>query len=968
MNRFTLPMFLFAALATSAETPDDPAVASRIDELRSDDAGRRRSAVAALARIGDPAVTSLRDVLADGEWETRREAARALAAIGSEAAQPSLVTAMADLNWAVREAAARGLRKGAALDAATRDSIWRVRAAACEAAAKRDPSAVRRLVTDSVPEIRRAAAVAIAATGSPEYRSEMRAMLAYHDTADLGLELFAKIGGRDDAASVRGLFDSPDAALGARALRAAFVAGLDVEADVERFLARAEALRGMAGEANQKRFEELLAGVELLGPAGWAAIARRLERAEEGMEAEYAVILSRAGDKRTAPALVRLLKSKDPDVRYLALNALDRVDPLEAAEAAPGLLADSSAGVRVEAAVVLARSPEGRASLAEAWDKLDSTARRVALYALGRDAALDTRGLMGRALKSGEAWERRLAHEWFLRHRDAAYLQDVEGQFGREQDDGNRCQILASLEPVAARHAELYVIACDDGSASVRLMAVRMLGALRDRAHGHTLRRALGDTSPLVRARAIQGIANSEGFADIECFVAALLDPDASVREAVVRLVARSPRAATLMPVALAARDISPVVRWNAVEAVGAFPEDVAALLLREILKSDNDSLVRSAAARSAARFAASAEFLSGFAKAEKSPEARAALVSAAAQAGGKGAAALLKEMASDEDAMVRAAVAMGMGRSAGAADLKTLLRLSADGEISVRVAAASAIGQVPGKEAATALWACAGDASDAVRGTALAALVRRGDSVAVTRWLEQDPKSAELRTDVAGALDDGGQTTEALSLLCGTADLRHEGLALAGWCGAKLRLWETARLFFQRAAIAGEPHDTGWDWAVMMRALAAAEDGRPEAEGLIRAAVESTGTPVANAGNVAYLLAEGLLLPDLALEFARRGAADPLASPDVLDTLGWVQLRTGHAAEAEATFESIKEPPGPVGWLHRAVAQAANDHMDSAAASLREALSLQPSIAADARRNSLLLPLFARPELETWK
>ncbi|KAF0240602.1 MAG: hypothetical protein FD180_4844, partial [Planctomycetota bacterium] len=386
-------------------------------------------------------------------------------------------------------------------------------------------------MSDSTPEVRRAAAIAIAATGSPEYREEMRAMLASSDTAELGLDLFAKIGGAADASSVRGLFDSPNSVLGARALRAAAEAGLNIDADVERYLVRAEALRGMAGAANQERFAEILAGVEALGPPGWAAIAKRLERADEGMEAEYAVILSRAGDKRTAPALVRLLKSKDADVRYLALNALDRADPLEAAEAAPGLLADPSPGVRVEAAVVLARSREGRASLVEAWDKLDATARRVALAALKSDGALDTRGLMGRALKSDEAWERRAAHEWHLRHRDQAYLQDVAGQFAREADDENRCQILASLEPQAARYAALYVDATDDEAASVRLLAVRTLGALRDRAHGSVLRRALGDTSPLVRARALQGLESSEGLADIDAFLAGLVDADASVRE-----------------------------------------------------------------------------------------------------------------------------------------------------------------------------------------------------------------------------------------------------------------------------------------------------------------------------------------------------------------------------------------------------------------------------------------------------
>ena len=102
MKRLLLPMFLFAAISASAESPDDFAIATRIDELRSDDAGRRHAAVAALARIGDPAVSALRGVLRDEEWETRREAARALAAIGSEASQPALEAAMGDVIWSVR--------------------------------------------------------------------------------------------------------------------------------------------------------------------------------------------------------------------------------------------------------------------------------------------------------------------------------------------------------------------------------------------------------------------------------------------------------------------------------------------------------------------------------------------------------------------------------------------------------------------------------------------------------------------------------------------------------------------------------------------------------------------------------------------------------------------------------------------------------------------------------------------------
>lgn len=963
-----LAIVMVAALAARAETPEEAAVAFRVKELASADAGRRRAAVEALARMGDAAVPALRSTLGDPSWETRREAARALATIGSEVAQPALEEAARDLNWSVREAAARGLAKGPALSAAATDAVWRVRGAACFAAARRDPAAVRRLVTDAVPEVREAAAAAIAATGDPEYRAEMRAMLAEPSTADAGLALFARIGRREDAPFIAGLFDSPDAALAARALRAAFDAGLDVVVPADRYVERTQSLRTTPGPSNQERFAAMLAGLETIGPPAWAAIAKRLDPADEEMAAEFAVILSRAGDARTVPALKKLLGFKNADIRYLALNALDRVKPAEATEAAMGMLQDPSVGVRVEAAVVLTRTADGRAALVEMWDKLDGPARRVALSALGRDLALETRGLMQRTLRSADAWERGTAHEWFLRHGDPQYLQDVEKHFAAEQSEENRCRILGGLEADAARHAGLLFQACDDGSPSVRLLAVRMLGAFRDPSPGPALRRALGDSSPLVRARALQTLATVEGTADIESFTAALVDPDAAVRQNAVRLVARPARAATLVPVAIALRDAEPQVRWSAVDAVGAFPEDVAALLLREVLRNDTDTFVRSAAARVAARFPACAEFLADIALTEKSPVARAALVSAAAEAGGKGAAALLKRMAADDDAQVRAAVAMGMGRSPSVANLATLRELAGDGDDLVRICAATAIGQVAGKEAVAALWICASDASDAVRGAALAGLVRRGENTAVALWLQQDPRSVQLRTDVAAALDESGDPARALSILCGHADIGQEGLSLAGWCCTKLRLWDGARLFFERAAIAGEPHETGWDWAVLVRALAAAEEGRPEAEGLIRAAVASSGDPFGAAGNAAYLLAESMLLPELALELAARAAAGPDASPDAIDSLGWVQLRAGRATEAEKTLTSLRSPPGALGWLHRAVAQSANDHADAAAASLREALSIQPSLAADARRNPLLAPLFARPELENWK
>lgn len=961
-----LAVLVLAAGAAFAETAEEAAVAMRIAELRSDDAGRRRTAVAALARIGDAAVPALAEMLSDPAWQSRREAARALAAIASKTAQPALSTAARDVNWAVREAAAPGLDRGEALDAAAADAVWRVRVAACQAAARRDPGSVRRLVRDPVAEVRRAAALAIAATADPGFRAEMRDMLADPETAETGLALFAKIGRPEDAPAIAPLFDAPDPALAARALRAASDAGLDVAAPAARYVDRTCELRDAPGTANQDRFTAMLAGLEIMGPPAWTAVAARLEKGEAAMEPEFAVILSRSGDPRTVPALKRLLSSKDADVRYLALHALDRVAPADATEAALALLADDAANVRVEAATVLTRTREGREALAESWDKLEPAARRVAIGALAKDRALESRGLMTRALRSGDAWERGAAHEWFLGRSDAAYLQDVEGHFSREQSVENRCRILATLESEAPRHAGLVLLACDDGASEVRLLAVRLLARLRD--PGPALRRALGDASPRVRARALEVIAATEGLADIDSFLEALLDADAGVRQNAVRLVAGSPRAATLLPVAVAARDGEPTVRWAAVEAVTAFPEEVAAWLLRDILRHDPDSYVRAAAARAAARFPSCAEFLGDLAVAEPSATARAAIVEAAAEAGGAGAAALLKRMARDGDAQVRAAVASGMGRTPSIADLRILREYAGDGDDMVRVAAAGALGEVPGKEAADALWACASDASNAVRGTALAALVRRGEKDAVTAWLRQDPRSAQLRTEVAIALDQGGEASQALALLAETDGLSREGLALAGWCAVELKLWDAARLYLQRASLAGEPHATAWDWAVLARALEAAHEGRPEAEGLLRAAVESAGDPAFASGNAAYLLADSLLLPTLALEFAHRAAATPDPSPDVIDTLGWAQLRAGHAAEAERTLLSLRTPPGPEGWLHRAAAQAANDRAAEAAASLREALLARPALAPRVRSNPLLAPLLQRPELETWK
>lgn len=966
--RLALAALLLAAGASFAETAEEAGVAMRIAELRSEDAGRRRTAVAALARIGDAAVPALAGMLGEPDWQVRREAARALAAIASEAAQPALSGAARDVNWTVREAAVPGLGRGEALDAAAADTVWRVRAAACQAAARRDPGSVRRLVRDPVPDVRRAAARAIAATGDPEYREEMREMLADPETAEIGLELFAKVGRPADAAAITPLFDAPEPLLAARALRAASDAGLDVAAPAARYVDRTCELRDAAGTPNQDRFAAMLAGLEIMGPPAWAAVAARLEKGDPAMEPEFAVILSRAADPRTVPALKRLLGSRDADVRYLALHALDRTDPAQATDAAIGLLADTAPSVRIEAATVLTRTAEGREALAESWEKLDPAARRVAIGALARDRALESRGLMTRALRSGDAWERAAAHEWFLGRRDAAYLKDLEDHFSREQSAENRCRILATVENDAPLHPGLVRLACDDGAVEVRLLAVRLLGRLRDPSPGPALRRALGDANARVRAKALEVIAATEGFADIDSFTGALLDADASVRQGAVRLVAGCPRAATLLPVAIAARDGEPTVRWAAVEAVAAFPEEVAAWLLRDILRHDPDAFVRAAAARAAARFPSCAEFLGDLAVAEPSATARAAIVEAAAEAGGAGAAALLKRMARDGEAQVRAAVAAGMGRTPSIADLRVLREYAGDADDMVRVAAAAALGEVQGREAADALWACASDASDAVRGTALAALVRRGEKDAVTAWLRQDPRSAQLRTEVAVALDQGGDASQALEILAGTQGLSHEGLALAGWCAVELKLWDAARLYLQRATLAGEPHATAWDWAVIARALDAAHEGRPEAEGLLRAAVESAGDPAFAAGNAAYLLADSLLLPSLALEFAQRAAAVPDASPDVIDTLGWVQFRAGLPAEAERTLLSLRSPPGPEGWLHRAAVQAANDHAAEAAASLREALLARPALAPRVRTNPLLAPLLQRPELETWK
>jgi cellulose synthase operon protein C len=139
-------------------------------------------------------------------------------------------------------------------------------------------------------------------------------------------------------------------------------------------------------------------------------------------------------------------------------------------------------------------------------------------------------------------------------------------------------------------------------------------------------------------------------------------------------------------------------------------------------------------------------------------------------------------------------------------------------------------------------------------------------------------------------------------------------------------------------AAVAAQPEDT--DSAYLAAQIRLREGDAADAERRLREIVRRHAGHASAANDLAWMLAERESERTFARELAERAARiDP--RPEILDTLGWVQLQGGDAESAAESFERAleREPEAPSVRYRYALALEAQGRADEALVALRRAL-----------------------------
>ncbi len=126
------------------------------------------------------------------------------------------------------------------------------------------------------------------------------------------------------------------------------------------------------------------------------------------------------------------------------------------------------------------------------------------------------------------------------------------------------------------------------------------------------------------------------------------------------------------------------------------------------------------------------------------------------------------------------------------------------------------------------------------------------------------------------------------------------------------------------------------------------------------RRALAISDKDVASLNNLAWILAEQRNKPDEALPLAIKAEQLAPASPEVLDTLGWIQYRRGAYAEAEKslTRAAEKSPNNATMRFHLGMTYARLGRKADAVSSLRRAAQLDPKLAQVEKIDDLIKQL----------
>ncbi|MFX1554537.1 MAG: HEAT repeat domain-containing protein, partial [Promethearchaeota archaeon] len=303
---------------------DDPqAVDSLIAALRDDEWLVRQAIINALGEIGAPSIDPLTATLQDESKDVRQSAVYALARIGISAVQP-LLAALQDKDVEVRWAAARALRQIG------------------------DPTATEALIAalrDSDSDVRRIAAQALGQIGGPMVAEPLIAALQDEDVRDAAVEALGRI----------------------HALQSAELLTIILQDDKRNVYTRQAAAEALGRIGNPDSVKPLitfladqdesirLAAIEALGRIGAPAVRSLITslRNEDGsMRWAAAKALQEVGDPAVRP-LVAVLGDGDVNVRQSAAWALGRLGIPQATEPLKALLQDQELSVRRVAARAL---------------------------------------------------------------------------------------------------------------------------------------------------------------------------------------------------------------------------------------------------------------------------------------------------------------------------------------------------------------------------------------------------------------------------------------------------------------------------------------------------------------------------------------------------------------------------------------------------------------------------------------
>jgi Flp pilus assembly protein TadD len=126
------------------------------------------------------------------------------------------------------------------------------------------------------------------------------------------------------------------------------------------------------------------------------------------------------------------------------------------------------------------------------------------------------------------------------------------------------------------------------------------------------------------------------------------------------------------------------------------------------------------------------------------------------------------------------------------------------------------------------------------------------------------------------------------------------------------------------------------------------------------RRALTLSDKDVASLNNLAWILAEHRKKPDEALPLATKAEQLAPGSPEVLDTLGWIQYRRGVYTDAEKSLSlaAEKAPNNATIRYHLGMAYASLGRKADAVSALRRAAQLDPKLAQSEKIDDLIKQL----------